>query len=107
MGESKHTQGPWLCYADTPSTDPNWHIVTNDTRIRVVANVRIEPGNVSDKHNALLITAAPELLEALTELNEALDDGLCNSSAPGFDSKRLGVAQDAARAAIARATGAA
>lgn len=98
MRESKHTQGPWLCYADTPSTDPNWHIVTNDTRIRVVANVHIEPGNVSDKHNALLITAAPELLEALQSAVAAME-GLGHPDGWGALAK--------AQAAIARATGAA
>lgn len=96
MSENKHTPGPWLCYADTPSTDPNWHIVTNDTRIRVVANVHIEPGNVSDKHNALLITAAPELLAALQEL-------LAHASFVGIAPHY----EEMARAAIARATGAA
>lgn len=57
-----------------------------------------------DCADARLIAAAPELLEALAELNAALDDGLCNSGTPGFDSERLGRAQDAARAAIAAAT---
>lgn len=61
---SKHTPGPWQFYADVPSTDPNWHIVTNASRMRVLANVHIEPGNETDLANAKLITAAPELLEA-------------------------------------------
>jgi len=52
-----------------------------------------------------LFAAAPDLLEALRELNGALNDGLCNSGTPGFDSGRLGRAQDAAVAAIARAEG--
>lgn len=60
-----HTKGPWQCYADLPSTEPNWHIVTSDNRQRVIANVHIEPGNASDEANARLITASPDLLEAL------------------------------------------
>lgn len=61
----KHTPGPWQFYADVPSTDPNWHIVTNASRMRVLANVHIEPGNEVDLANAKLIAAAPELLDAL------------------------------------------
>lgn len=59
---SPHTPGPWQFYADLPSTDPNWHIVTNASRMRVVANVHIEPGNAMDLANAHLIAAAPDLL---------------------------------------------
>ena len=59
---SPHTPGPWQFYADLPSTDPNWHIVTNESRMRVLANVHIEPGNAVDLANAHLITAAPDLL---------------------------------------------
>ena len=55
--------------------------------------------------NARLIAAAPALVEALAELNDALDDGLCNSSTPGFDKGRLDRAQSAARAALLAAKG--
>jgi hypothetical protein len=68
--ETKFTPGPWQFYADTPSVDPNWHIVTNASRMRVLANVHIEPGNPMDLANARLIAAAPELFatsEALLE----------------------------------------
>src|SRR5690348_2314077 len=59
---SPHTPGPWQFYADLPSTDPNWHVVTNESRMRVLANVHIEPGNAVDLANAHLITTAPDLL---------------------------------------------
>ncbi len=59
-----HTPGPWQFYADTPSTDPNWHIVTNENRTRVIANVHIDPENKTDTANARLIAAAPGLLQA-------------------------------------------
>ncbi len=65
---TKHTPGPWQCYADLPSVEPNWHIVTNASRMRVLANVHIEPGNEIDLANARLITAAPELLAILHNL---------------------------------------
>lgn len=74
---SKHTPGPWQFYADVPSTDPNWHIVTNASRMRVLANVHIEPGNEVDLANARLITFAPELLaslEAVLPLVKHTDD---------------------------------
>lgn len=62
---NKHTPGPWICYADLPSTEPNWHIVTTANKMRVLANVHIEPGNAMDEANARLITAAPELFTQL------------------------------------------
>lgn len=57
---AQHTPGPWQFYADLPSADPNWHIVTNATRMCVVANVHIEPGNEMAVANARLIAAAPD-----------------------------------------------
>lgn len=67
------TPGPWVCYADVPSTDPNWHIVTNESRMRVLANVHIAQGSELDAANARLITAAPDLLEVLQELRESAE----------------------------------
>lgn len=61
---SNFTPGPWIYYADLPSQDPDWHIVTTENRLRILANVHIEPGNQVDEANARLIAAAPELLEA-------------------------------------------
>lgn len=55
-----HTPGPWCFYADLPSTEPNWHVVTNASRMRVLANVHIEPGSSVDEANARLISAAPD-----------------------------------------------
>ena len=72
---SKHTPGPWVFYADTPSTDPNWHIVTTANRMRVLANVHIEPGNEMDLANARLIAAAPDLLDALIALYAVAEVG--------------------------------
>ena len=65
-----HTQGPWIFYADLPSVEPNWHIVTTANKLRVLANVHIEPGNQMDEANARLIAAAPELL-AFAKAHEA------------------------------------
>jgi hypothetical protein len=75
MGENvKHTPGPWIYYADLPSTDPNWHIVTTANKMRVLANVHIEPGNAMDEANARLIAAAPDLLEALKGLLSDIEE---------------------------------
>jgi hypothetical protein len=68
-----HTPGPWQFYADLPSADPNWHIVTNVSRMRVLANVHIEPGNKMDLANAHLITAAPDLLAGAKAMLAARD----------------------------------
>ena len=65
---AQHTPGPWQFYVDTPSTEPNWHIVTNASRMRVIANIHIEPGNAMDEANAQLISSAPDLLEALKDV---------------------------------------
>lgn len=73
MSQTQHTPGPWTHYADIPSTDPNWHIVTNASKMRVVANVHLEPGNATDAANAALIAAAPDLLAALTLAESSFD----------------------------------
>ena len=64
----KHTPGPWIYYADLPSAEPNWHIVTTANKMCVLANVHIEPGNAMDEANARLIAAAPDLLDALKRI---------------------------------------
>lgn len=100
----KFTPGPWIFYADVPSTDPNWHIVTTENRMRILANVHIEPGNAMDDANARLIAAGPDLYAALLELREAIMDGLCNGGTPAFDGpQRLDNAIAAADAAHAKA----
>ena len=66
--------GPWIYYADLPSVEPNWHIVTTSNKMRVLANVHIEPGNAMDVANASLIAAAPDMRETILALCDALDD---------------------------------
>lgn len=62
------TPGPWICYADLPSAEPYWHIVTTANKMRVLANVHIEPGNAMDAANACLIAMGPDLLAEVTRL---------------------------------------
>lgn len=90
---TEHTPGPWIFYADLPSTEPNWHIVTTANRMRVLANVHIEPGNAMDLANARLIAAAPDLLAVVERLVTEAPVG-------------LGLLKNA-HAAIAKARGAA
>lgn len=92
---SKHTEGPWQCYADLPSVEPNWHVITNATRMRVIANVHIEPGNAVDAANARLLTVAPKLLAACIAVNKCGNGGAKLSRA----------ASDMVRAAIREAEG--
>ena len=100
---SAHTGGPWLFYADVPSTDPNWHIVTNASRPRVIANVHIEPDNAVDLANARLIAAAPDLLEALPDLSHVIN--WLKHCDPAKAIGELEIYQARINAAIASATG--
>lgn len=93
MSEAKHTPGPWRFYADLPSVDPNWHIVTNASRLRVIANVHIEPGNEMDAANARLIASAPDLLESLQQLFAILDPSIGGAPGSVFESARNAIAK--------------
>lgn len=73
MSKKAHTPGPWIYYADLPSNEPNWHIVTTANKQRLLANIHIEPGNEMDEANARLIAAAPDMLEALEKVSRSLD----------------------------------
>lgn len=94
MSDEKHTPGPWIVYADLPSVDPHWHVVTTANKMRVLANVHIEPGNAMDEANARLIASAPDLLDALRNLVAAQPNLMANS---------IEIAD--ARSAIAKAEG--
>ena len=76
--EQQHTRGPWIFYADTPSVEPNWYIVTNQSRMRVIANIHIKPGNGQDIANARLVAAAPDLLEFAEEVRRSGDTRLAS-----------------------------
>ncbi|PKR56375.1 hypothetical protein [Thalassospira lohafexi] len=95
---SKHTPGPWVFYADTPSVEPNWNIITNGSRQFVVANIHIEAGNERDEANAHLIAAAPDLLDVCKAVFDdvaSIDNESCLSLEVGR----------ALKAAIAKAEG--
>ena len=93
MSEQKHTPGPWY------SADDDHCHIRRDSDDAVIAEVFEDDGHCDPVHcrplpsraNARLIAAAPDLLEALQYLCE-----VSHTDPRGFD---------AARAAIAKATG--
>lgn len=104
MAESvKHTHGPWICYADLPSTEPGWHIVTTANKLRVLANVHIEPGNATDEANARLIVAAPDMLAALNLAEKHIASVCSETSETDLPDWFAGLAS--IRAAIAKTEG--
>jgi hypothetical protein len=103
--KAKHTPGPWhttgdgLVYAE-PSFDdieaPFICDATDDSQWRAP--------NDEEKANAQLISAAPELLEALILLLNVEKAALIGAKAPGLKGLDVPYHFEAARAAIARAT---
>ena len=88
-----HTEGPW------PMRESATHVtVTNARGDAVFHDDKRIPGVMAD---ARLIAAAPDLLEALQELCEIVEDAIEQKSAKDLD----GFTLQPARAAIARATG--
>lgn len=92
---AQHTPGPWRVLRPSSGIDYNWHVT--DEMDTFVAHVFGFSHAVDEQSriNASLIAAAPDLLDALIELNSV--------SARGFlydDPARV-----KARAAIAKATG--
>ena len=86
---SQHTEGPWI--ADGAQ------IFTSDTNVAQANGYRIDRETVAA--NARLIAAAPELLEALEQMVSVFLD------TEGRHGESKNDAMDAARAAIAKATG--
>lgn len=98
-----YTPGPWICYADTPRVSPNWRIVTNKSRMRIVCNIHLDPGNKMDSADAALIVASPDIHAALLSVAAELDRAEVGY---GHDAEITLSAEEVAaiRAALARAT---
>ena len=94
MSESKHTPGPWV--ANIPPTDrmaPTVDAVDGEV-------CTCECGvNRTNRHNARLIAAAPELLEACEDLLSDYEHLAYESKMPPVRRRRI----ERARAAIAKA----
>lgn len=95
MSTPKHTPGPWETL-----TFSNHELQTDFAMVKVGRRVHMVGHSEEDKANARLIAAAPDLLEALQEVSETFNE----SWREGSTQRRLG---DLARAAIAKAGGAA
>ena len=91
---SKYTPGPWKVVKDAFGFCINQRD-DDDGNIRAIADIRkYAPGGGTAEGNARLIAAAPELLDALQEIEVFM----------GADFDDLPIASKA-RAAIAKATG--
>lgn len=93
---AKHTPGPWYAIAD----DAVHAVKHHDIRSQDGMSVAYAFGRYEGNENAALIAAAPDLLAALRALVTACERGAWNSEA------NQGGHVVAARAAIAKATGA-
>jgi len=93
MSKYKHTPGPWRIEEGT-------YYACIRTAAGVIADMRFVGGAVRNTADVSLIAAAPDLLDALQglvkELSDSDDEGLIENAEPMI----------AARAAIAKATGA-
>lgn len=76
-----HTKGPWRTQIFTSSTT----LIKADGYSKAIAEVRGE----NMRANANLIAAAPEMLEELEQLREALNDGVLSTSSKTMNSEML------------------
>jgi hypothetical protein len=60
-------------------------------------------GHANASRMVLTWNCHDDLVSALRDLTDAIDDGLCNSGVPGFDADRLDRAMVSAREALAKA----
>lgn len=97
-GGDVYTEGPWFVADD----DDNGQAIVRGKHIEVATCWHHCVGSIERemRHNARLIAAAPELLEALVDLvSEVIAFGF------GRDNEHIEAADKKARAAIAKATG--
>ena len=90
---SKHTPGPWSFWADR-----NMRLQVGPSPNYTVAKMMVTPIE-GQQANASLLAAAPELLDALVQMVSVFLD------TEGRHGESENDAMDAARAAIAKATG--
>lgn len=100
--KASHTPGPWLIESDY--NEDGSDLIVMAEQAYVIADTRHESCGIVDADecyaNARLISAAPELLEALKGLLRRIDDHFGSPDA-SHDWKE----QEAARAALSKATG--
>lgn len=99
------TPGPYICYADLPSVEPNWHIITTANKMRVIANVHIEPDSTMDAAMAELFTLSPDLLRELIDRMEADAPVTAREAELEAENERLTARAEKAEAERDEATG--
>jgi hypothetical protein len=109
--ETKHTQGPWKVLENGKEMGKHCVSTTSDAPVQaVICEINTKSIGTNDAirlANARLISAAPELLAALREIESKLTALLCDrvldSTLPEFFQVRD--ARNSARAAIVKAEG--
>ena len=99
---SKHTPGPWVVVGSRTKYVEARLVGSLMQEVAACGPTLADEGyGQQQEANARLIAAAPDLLEALQELCEIVEDAIEQKSAKDLDSFTL----QPARAAIAKATG--
>lgn len=101
MTQSKHTQGPWSLTHDDTNDSYTTH---RDRTAGAGAIAHILHWNTLTEANARLIAAAPEMLEALREVEHAINR-ISTLGLSATDAATLYSAQASVRAARLAATG--
>jgi hypothetical protein len=98
---NKHTPAPWFAvqYAN------EWNIQSEDGYEGVCTNVLDEEEDENHEANAQLIAAAPELLQMLIELNQAIDDYWNSETKPDILVRHINMKQKQSLKLINKATG--
>lgn len=93
--ELKHTPGPWrvdpMYEQDVQTADGKIEICGAEYEFKKFGEGYVVPNTLDEAAaNALLIAAAPEMLEALIAIRESEVDGLAHIDIDGLISKAIG-----------------
>src|ERR1043165_8731778 len=113
--EAKHTPGPWTAFRHHPNRPCKpgyfwkWANVRSGSRIVCTFHSSVSRfPDLENSANALLIAAAPDLLAALVELSDAVEQWgrkVGNHDQPSREEARVAMAQLAACDALVKARG--
>lgn len=98
--KTKFSKGPWRLFPPSVDPDKQWHVTdAGDTMVIRCFGFNCDPNDKACEHNARLVSAAPELLEALHNLLADTQHSKHKCDDPDCP-------VEAARAVIAKAIGA-